>query len=339
MDVPTLRSTHELVGAARNHLPAHARNDEVDASIAEHYTRASPDLWVPNSSLRPPGLVRRESAHHPRGLGYRVPARVRALAHLQERPDWVADGFSAAALHGFGAFSESSDTMLLGVTRKRLASRPEQATTRRLHDAVRTRFVSVEGRHVLVVDRGTAIAHCLRDIRAGAVSWPITRGLAFHDTSIRAIQFLDHVLDRTTLTAEDIRGQCAGLVDSRWLRRMVASTSQGMESPPETLLRLVVRNHGDFEPQVPVHDGGLLITRADQADRRRRVALFYDGEHHLDRRQRDKDTAITRTMHRLGWTVVRLTATDLADAGRVIEAIRVSVQNNAPRTPRDYAIT
>lgn len=341
MDIPDLKPTAVLVDAARHRLPAHAGDEDVLALISGHYARASPDLWVPGTLLRPVGLVRHEAGRHPRRIGYRVPALVRTVAHLQQRPGWVADGFSAATLHGFGLFSDQADTMLLGNRNRTFARSPEQATVRRLHGLVRPQSRRVHGRTLLTVDRGTAIAHCLRDIRSGSVSWPVTRGLKFSDASIRVIQFLDHVRERTGMTAAEIGSACTGLIDARWLAGRLASTSEGMESPPETLLRLILRQHMPraFEPQVDIRDGGMLITRADQADRERRVAVFYDGEHHLDRRQRDRDTAVTRALHRQGWAVVRLTVQDVMDAARTVDAIRVVLQHHDPRTRSDYVMT
>lgn len=46
----------------------------------------------------------------------------------------------------------------------------------------------------------------------------------------------------------------------------------------------------------------------DQAAVVEKHYLFYDGEHHLDREQRDKDSLITAHLHAAGWTGIRVTA-------------------------------
>lgn len=51
-----------------------------------------------------------------------------------------------------------------------------------------------------------------------------------------------------------------------------------------------------------------LLTIFDCADRRLQVGLMYDGEHHLQRSQRDKDAEITADLVALGWVMLRTSA-------------------------------
>lgn len=94
----------------------------------------------------------------------------------------------------------------------------------------------------------------------------------------------------------------------------------GAESPPETLLRLAV---SDLAPglrsQIPVwkDDGRRLLTSCDLGWEDRRVFLFYDGAHHLQRTQRNHDSKVLAALQRNGGRVLRPVADDVADAAAV----------------------
>ncbi|WP_415856502.1 DUF559 domain-containing protein [Sinomonas sp. G460-2] len=99
----------------------------------------------------------------------------------------------------------------------------------------------------------------------------------------------------------------------------------GSDSVPETLLRLAMEAAGLPEPELQL----LLYTdnpRSPTADigyRRYRLAIQYEGSHHLDEAQRLSDARRDRAFRRAGWMVILVTVDDLRDDFRgVIRRIR-----------------
>jgi hypothetical protein len=77
---------------------------------------------------------------------------------------------------------------------------------------------------------------------------------------------------------------------------------------PETALRLIAAQvHPGLTTQIPIYYGGRLVTKLDCGWRKEKVGLFYDGEHHLTRKQHDYDAEVTLILHDLGWESMRVT--------------------------------
>ena len=88
----------------------------------------------------------------------------------------------------------------------------------------------------------------------------------------------------------------------------------GSDSSPETLLRLAMVDAGLPEPELQIK----LWDRedspsADSGYRARRIALQYDGGHHLDERQRQSDRRRDKAFRDAGWTVIVFTKQDVGD--------------------------
>lgn len=88
----------------------------------------------------------------------------------------------------------------------------------------------------------------------------------------------------------------------------------GSDSSTETLLRLAMADAGLPEPELQIK----LWDRedapsADAGYRARRIALQYDGAHHLDELQRHSDRRRDKAFNAAGWTVLVFTQEDLAD--------------------------
>ncbi len=94
--------------------------------------------------------------------------------------------------------------------------------------------------------------------------------------------------------------------------RALALVRPGVESRPETLVRLALVGAGLPEPEVNVEilaPDGTTIGRGDLVYRTFRVIVEYDGDHHrADTRQYDKDLHRIENFARHGWVVVRLTS-------------------------------
>ncbi|WP_333473979.1 endonuclease domain-containing protein [Pseudarthrobacter sp. MM222] len=89
----------------------------------------------------------------------------------------------------------------------------------------------------------------------------------------------------------------------------------GSDSGPETLLRLAMCDAGLPEPelQLPLRPETPGSPTADLGYRRRRMAVQYDGGHHLLPAQILSDRRRDRAFESAGWTVLVLTRDDLAD--------------------------
>lgn len=88
----------------------------------------------------------------------------------------------------------------------------------------------------------------------------------------------------------------------------------GADSGPETLMRLAMLDAGLPEPelQLKLWDG-VKGPSADAGYRAWRIALQYDGAHHLDEAQRRSDRRRDKAFRAAGWTVLVFTDEDLAD--------------------------
>ncbi len=128
-------------------------------------------------------------------------------------------------------------------------------------------------------------------------------------------------------------------------------TSLPAPAPPphsaETALRLIAAQvHPGLTTQIPIYYGGRLVTKLDCGWRKEKVGLFYDGEHHLTRKQHDYDAEVTLILHDLGWESMRVTNALLQNptalqrhiAQRVIPRAFLIERCNA-RTPRSMKVS
>lgn len=97
----------------------------------------------------------------------------------------------------------------------------------------------------------------------------------------------------------------------RTARRALALCRVGSDSAPETRLRLAIGRLGLPEPVlsyvVQDHTGGELAW-PDVAFPAFKVAVNYDGRHHLQERQRESDIRRDESLAAIGWTSVTVTA-------------------------------
>ena len=99
----------------------------------------------------------------------------------------------------------------------------------------------------------------------------------------------------------------------------------GSDSVPETLLRLALLYAGLPEPelQLALFEGQPKSPTADLGYRSCRLAIQYEGGHHLDEAQRLSDARRDRAFRAAGWTVILVTVDDLRDDFReVVRRIR-----------------
>ncbi|MFF1529793.1 hypothetical protein [Cellulomonas sp. NPDC058312] len=112
---------------------------------------------------------------------------------------------------------------------------------------------------------------------------------------------------------------------SRWqgsarARRVLALSADGVESPQESVLRLLWQEAGLPMPRcnASVFDGaGAFVARVDLIDPALGLVGEYDGAVHAAAQRRSRDAERQERLEALGLVVVRATATDVADgAGR-----------------------
>ncbi|GAP57506.1 uncharacterized protein Rv2248/MT2308 [Arthrobacter sp. Hiyo1] len=89
----------------------------------------------------------------------------------------------------------------------------------------------------------------------------------------------------------------------------------GADSAPESLLRLAMLDAGIPEPelQLSLRSDDPFSPSADLGFRRRRIAIQYDGGHHLAEAQTLNDRRRNKAFEAAGWTVLVFRKDDLAD--------------------------
>ena len=110
----------------------------------------------------------------------------------------------------------------------------------------------------------------------------------------------------------------------------------GADSAPETFLRLAMLDAGLPEPelQLSLRLGDARSPSADLGFRLRRVAVQYDGGHHLQEPQQLSDRRRDKAFEAAGWSVIILDKADLDDdfataLGRIKRALRGSAVDPA----------
>jgi hypothetical protein len=106
-------------------------------------------------------------------------------------------------------------------------------------------------------------------------------------------------------------------------------------SPPESLLRVRIEDAGLPRPEANVdvfNSWGQWIARPDLLYRLARIAIEYEGAHHLERRQFSRDIARDQLLTEAGYHVVRVGARDLhPGATSFYEALRHLLEIRTPR--------
>lgn len=120
----------------------------------------------------------------------------------------------------------------------------------------------------------------------------------------------------------------------RLAREALPLLRSGADSAPESRLRLLIVQAGLPEPEVNrwiTDDDGRRISRPDLQYRELRIAMEYEGEHHLtDPAQWTRDIERDDRLRALGWRILRFTKVHLrpesheATVRRVRAAVRAS---------------
>jgi len=139
----------------------------------------------------------------------------------------------------------------------------------------------------------------------------------------------DSLVRRTPVHPEhliDLTSAAIGVRNVRLAREAAALVRRGVDSPMESRLRLLIVLAGLPEPLVgyTIHDSaGGWLARPDLCypDPGRKIAIDYDGQHHLrDLRQWQQDIRRRENLEREGWLVRVITAHDLLQAPNTVIA-------------------
>ena len=101
-------------------------------------------------------------------------------------------------------------------------------------------------------------------------------------------------------------------------RQSLGLIRTGSDSAPETFLRLALTAASLPEPELQVRlvPGDPYSPAADLGYRKHRVAIQYDGGHHLSREQQSRDNRRDEAFNSAGWRYFKFNAEDLADGFR-----------------------
>lgn len=333
---PVRRHTAELL---RVSLP----EDTVTAELLARYHRVSREHAITRGDMKPDWLVDSEPARHPRGWRYPAGAATRALAHARENPGAVVTGWAAAALLGIPEFSDGADTQLLTRSRSRGPDDPQEPRLIRPRNPVEAWQARHRGLAVAVVPPMYALGTCVREALSGRHAWdvPAIPGLA--GERVRAVQVIDRFRRVFVLSAADVREGCAGLVHNRELAKALKLSDPSADSGWETLTPLIVdpivRGHGIAlrsqirlgEDGSPVGPDEPCMTVLDLGSVEFRVAVYYDGGNHLERRRRDRDAKITASLLAAGWMVLRVSAGMVRDTGDLVRRFTALCESAAGR--------
>lgn len=268
---------------------------------------------VPRSVLRPESLVIRDSVRHPRRVRYQVPAKYRAVAHALAHPGTTLTGFGALALYGLPYLVDAHDTVLISPTcgRKQWGTQFTPTVVRKPLRPGETWHVLCRGEPISVAAPPVAVVQALKLIRTQQCLWPV-HGSEDEEVFVRAVQLVDASRRFLGLTPEEIAGAGHNRLAVRWLASVLKASSALADSPKETEMRfLAAKVAAEFglrlEEQVEFFEDGRPLTRADLGFPEAQVALFYDGIHHEEKKQRIYDNTVDRALAVQQWTALRYT--------------------------------
>jgi hypothetical protein len=152
------------------------------------------------------------------------------------------------------------------------------------------------------------------------------------------VQLLDGALSDGHCTLDELHEELHRLAGRRGVRQAserVGLARLGVDSPPETEMRLVLVDGGvtGLRTAVPICDEiGHVLARADLADPDHMLWGEYDGyDVHTQRATFRSDRAGDRWLERRGWHVMRFTADDLRRPAALVREWAAALANSPMR--------
>lgn len=259
----------------------------------------------------------------------------------------VLGGWGAAGFHGLKSWADSALVLLLSnqVARrdsddtKIAANHPRRAAVREFpknFDIDRdTVCPDPAFPHHRVVSAPFALVQCLRSVLSGKHVWYVVDIPGLTRRQIRGVQLIDAFLTCTTVTWPEVKRAARGCVGQRTLRALWRLAFTGVESPRETELRLFIRDLLPAGHQWRTQVGVMLAQDEMTGERRRtffdiacptlRVGLYYDGGHHAEAAQTEKDFEQLQDLHDGRWTVVRVDKKLMRNPAKMLRQIRNAI--------------
>ncbi|WP_115685489.1 hypothetical protein [Corynebacterium senegalense] len=274
--------------------------------------RISRRHYLPEAELLPADEANLRARAHPRGVAYRAPAGARALAHAVENPGCVISGFGALALHGLPYLVEGHDTLLVAPrATNQVGDEHRPAVRRRGCRPSEVWTFHINGYPFRVACPAAATIQALKEIPR---------------EELPAVQLLDCVRRFLGAQPSEIFDAGRHRLSKEWLQHILRLSSPHPDSPKETEMRLLVEEVANrfgltVREQHPVHQSGRLITVFDLALIEPRVGIMYDGRHHWDYQQRQKDALINLDVTAEGWTPLRFSSGTLPELPARLERL------------------
>lgn len=282
--------------------------------------------FLSHQCLRSEGLARSQARVHPRGIEYRASASARAVAMAREHPGHVLTGLSALALFGLDFFADGCDTTMHGPVERTVHATAWTPYIQRKPDARSPRdvwSVRFQGEELLVSTPPDSLIDALLHLRNHIHTWHVLTVPGLSAVEVRAVQLVDMCRRYLGIQVADIKDAARGRISRKWVGEICRRSSEKADSPKETEMRLLCANICEalgvaLTEQYAVGGGPRPVTTFDLAVVDLKIAIMYDGEHHLDREQRDRDALINLECSRRGWTVLRFTAGTMREVTRLL---------------------
>ena len=188
------------------------------------------------------------------------------------------------------------------------------------------RFGPVAG---LRVRRTSLPASDVRTVRRYSCTTPVRTALDIARSEVipGSVVVLDVLLARGLVLPAQLSDAVTALPvgrGSRRARHAIELADGRAESPPESVLRVLLRTAGLTPvPQYVVRDvEGRFVARVDLAFPAQRVAVEYDRAWHGRPGQLARDRRRLNALVAAGWTVLHVTATDMYDPETVVASVR-----------------
>ena len=223
-------------------------------------------------------------------------------------PGSVVTGRSAAVLWGIDAATVADDVQLTVPPGSNVSA---------------VRGVRVHRR--LLSDDAIAIRRGVRVTTAVRTALDVARDLPRED----AVVLIDQLASSRAVNLPAVRlaAESASGPGCRRIRAVLQVADGLAESPQETRVRLLLHSSRLPAPvaQHVVRDEDGFVARVDFAWPDAKVALEYEGRWHGERQQVAKDRRRLNRLTAAGWTVVFVTAEDLADPARLLARVAAAL--------------
>lgn len=283
----------------------------------------SQSFGIRPDQLRDRTLAELDAPFHHQQLCYLIPQAHRAVAFALDYPDLTLTGFGALALYGLPFLGDGCDTALVDKAAARTlkaAPRQPQVFRRGLQKQEKWK-VSYQGKELSIASPPVATVHALKDLRSETCGWPVVACGGLSPSLIRAVQLIDATRRHLAIDPLHVLAASYNRLSLPWITEALIHSSALADSPKETEMRLITKTLADkhgliLEEQVPVTENGRIITRFDLAlfdpFSGLKFGLMYDGIHHWEYQQRQKDAQINIEVTMHGWIALRFSSAALS---------------------------